>query len=178
MLDALDDVSLRKFPIFTSCFEGKVSRKHPNRLFILGCGTRGSCGPGQDQSVDCPPTVRARLARPLCLVVGRGHGSDHDAVLPELKELLPLHDIGKLDRFTSQEQNHCWVVLPGVVLNTHWLIKNHVYNNNIPYNDNMLILLYIHTIITYFLEHLLIWEASAFWTIALSRGFNFVPGPG
>jgi len=69
--------------------------------------------------VDCPPTVRARLARPLCLVVGRGHGSDHDAVLPELKELLPLHDIGKLDGFRSQEQNKCWVVLPGVVLNTH-----------------------------------------------------------
>ena len=39
---------------------------------------------------------RARLAWPLCLVVGRGHGSDHDAVLPELKELLPLHDIGNL----------------------------------------------------------------------------------
>ena len=61
--------------------------------------------------VDCPPTVRARLARPLCLVVGRGHGSDHDAVLPELKELLPLHDIGKLDGFRSQAKNRISVGL-------------------------------------------------------------------
>ena len=45
--------------------------------------------------VASPPT---RLSRPLCLVVGRGHGSAAAPVLPQLMDALPveLQTIGKM----------------------------------------------------------------------------------